>query len=482
MTDDDDAMSWAVRVLTVLAGFPDGAQVARLVQPLADGTRSYDTLYRRVYGTLRTWESQGHAQRAGHARMWPAFGWGHGFPVRGGYHLPIVWQITAAGTGYLASWHDSHSHHATGPHRPPGTRTAPAQIHALPDRAGPAADGPASQRPRARQQARAVRHQDSPGGHPARPVRQDPDHDEGITTMTGGRSPAVCTWLLAAELRKLREQAQMTGAQLARRLGWSAAKVSRIETGATVIAPGDLQVLLDLYQVPGSHRDRLAHLAGTARQRGWWHGYADLDPGHLDLIILEAHAETVRCYAAQVVPALLQTEDYARALIASAARPCPPGLADRQVQAQMTRQHRLTGDTPLRLHVVLDEAVLARAIGGPITMSAQLGHLADAATWPNIDMRILPHAAGAHPAVTGGFLVVSLPPPGSRDIACHESLTRSQCIDDDTEVHCHNLALNQLQALAWPPARSRQAISTAATKLASQPPLTPAASTSRATC
>lgn len=287
--------------------------------------------------------------------------------------------------------------------------------------------------------------------------------------MTGRRSPAICARLLAAELRALREQAGMTGAQLAPMLGWSAAKVSRIETGVTTIAPGDLQLLLELYQVPGAGRERLARLAGTARQRGWWDSYTELHPGHLDLIVLEAHAEAIRCYAPQVVPALLQTEGYARALIASAARPCPPGLADRQVQARMTRQRRLAGDAPLRLQVVLDEAVLARAIGGPEIMAAQLRHLGDAATRPNIDVRVLLHATGAHPAITGAFLVLSLPAPGSRDIAYHETLTRSQTIDDDTEVHHHTLALDQLQALACPPARSRQAISTAATKLTTQP-------------
>jgi transcriptional regulator with XRE-family HTH domain len=265
----------------------------------------------------------------------------------------------------------------------------------------------------------------------------------------------------------------MTGAGLAQRLGWSAAKVSRTETGATVIGPGDLQLLLDLYQVPGSRRDWLARLAGDARRHGWWAGYAGLlHPGHLDLIALEDQAESVRWYAAQVVPALLRTGDYARALITSAAPPCPPGHADRQVRAQLTRQRRLTEEAPLRLQVVLDEAVLARTVGGPVIMAAQLCHLADAATWPNVDIRVLPHATGAHPAVTGEFLVVSFPGPGSRDIACHQSLTRSQCIDDDAEVHHHNLALDRLQALAWPPGQSRQAISAAATKLATQPAAT----------
>jgi transcriptional regulator with XRE-family HTH domain len=282
---------------------------------------------------------------------------------------------------------------------------------------------------------------------------------------------AIGVRLLTAELRTRREEVSgMTGAQLAQRLGWSAAKVSRIETGATAITPGDLQLLLDLYQVPGTHRDRLAHLAGTSQRQGWWDGYAGLlHPGHLDLIALEDQAETIRCYAPQVVPALLQTQDYARALITSAAQARPPRHADRQLQAQMTRQHRLTGDTPLRLHAVLDEAVLTRTIGGPLTMAAQLRNLADAATRPHIDIRILPSAAAAHPAITGEFLVLSFPAPGPRDIAYHESLTRSQCITDDTEVHHHNRTLDQLQALAWPPARSRQAISTTAEHAPLQP-------------
>ena len=140
--------------------------------------------------------------------------------------------------------------------------------------------------------------------------------------------------------------------------------------------PSDLQLLLDLYEVSRQHRERLTELGRTARQRGWWDAYADmLGPEYATLIALESDADSAGWYAAQIVPGLLQTEEYAREIIRSTLLISPPGEMERRVQVRMSRQRVLSGDSPLELAVILDEAALERQVGGAAVMRTQLCHL-----------------------------------------------------------------------------------------------------------
>jgi hypothetical protein len=217
--------------------------------------------------------------------------------------------------------------------------------------------------------------------------------------------------------------------------------------------------------LPDGHREWLIDLGKNALRQGWWSAYVDLlDPDHIALIDMEAQAESVGWYAAQIVPGLLQTEDYAREIFRSTVLISPPGEIERRVRARMTRQRVLTGEAALRLRVVLDETVLSKTVGDDAVMAAQLRHLADAATWPNVDIQVLQNTVGAHPAITGEFLVVQFPEPSSRDVAYIESLTRSLCIDNDTDVFWYNLAMDRLRSLALRPEASRLAICAAADK------------------
>ena len=164
--------------------------------------------------------------------------------------------------------------------------------------------------------------------------------------MPDKRAPSVRARQLAAELRRLRDEARLTGEEVGERLGWSPAKVSRIETARTAITAADLTRLLDLYEVTGQRRDRLTELGRSAGERGWWDAYADtLGPEYATLIAMEAQAERVRWYAAQIVPGLLQTEAYARQIIASTLLISPPGEIERRVQVRMTRQRILHNAT-----------------------------------------------------------------------------------------------------------------------------------------
>lgn len=267
--------------------------------------------------------------------------------------------------------------------------------------------------------------------------------------MAVRRSPSVRSRQLAAELRRLREMAELTGEEVSERLGWSAAKVSRVETGRTAIAPADLQLLLDVYELPGPQRERLTDLGRSARQRGWWDAYTDiLGPEYATLIALEADAESVAWYAAQIVPGLLQIEDYARDIVRSTMLISPPGEIERRVQVRMARQRVLTREDPLILSVILDENVLRRKVGGTDVMRSQLRHLAQAAGWPNLEIQVLPNAVGAHPAVMGEFTILRFPESSAPDVVYIENMTSNLYVEHEAEVFRYNLALDRLRSLA----------------------------------
>ena len=267
--------------------------------------------------------------------------------------------------------------------------------------------------------------------------------------MAERRAPSVRSRQLAAELRRQRDEAGLTGEEVAVRLGWSAAKVSRVETARTAVSPSDLQLLLDLYEVSGQHRERLTELGRTARQRGWWDAYADmLGPEYATLIALESDADSVGWYAAQIVPGLLQTEEYAREIIRSTLLISPPGEMERRVQVRMSRQRVLSGDSPLELAVILDEAALERQVGGADVMRAQLRRLVQVAEQPNVQVQVLPNAAGAHPAVTGEFTILRFPELIAPDVVYLENMTSNVYVEREAEVFRYSLALERLSSLA----------------------------------
>jgi transcriptional regulator with XRE-family HTH domain len=264
---------------------------------------------------------------------------------------------------------------------------------------------------------------------------------------------------LAAELRRLRDAARLTGEEAAGRLGWSPSKISRIETGQTPPGAADLRRMLDLYEVSGTQRDQLELLARSADQRGWWDAYTDtLAPEYTALIALEAEAESVRWYAPMVVPGLLQTERYARDVISSGLLIAPPGEVERRVQVKMTRQRVLTRDNPLHMTVVIDEATILRTIGGPEVMREQLAHLIAMAERPNITLQVLPLTAGAHPATTGEFTILTFPDLIAPDVVYLENMTSDLYVEREGDVYRYGLAFDRLRALALSPERSADLI------------------------
>jgi transcriptional regulator with XRE-family HTH domain len=221
-------------------------------------------------------------------------------------------------------------------------------------------------------------------------------------------SPTTLRRQLGAELRRLR--GRRTVAEVAGRLGWSESKLSRIETAHSGIRARDLDALLDQYAVEEpEQRRRIQALSTRSRQRAWWEAYGDVLPDAYETFIgFEAEATAISTYEAQIVPGLLQTPQYARAVIAADGVYEDEDVVAQRVQVRLARQAVLTREPPPRLTAVLDEAVLRRAIGGPDVMRHQLSRLVEAAELPMVTVQVLPFAAGAHRALAGSFIVLEL--------------------------------------------------------------------------
>ncbi|MEV0908377.1 helix-turn-helix domain-containing protein [Streptomyces hokutonensis] len=271
--------------------------------------------------------------------------------------------------------------------------------------------------------------------------------------------PAVRRRKLGAELRTLRAEAGLTSGEAARLVGWHQSKVSRIETGASGVKPPDVRLLLDAYQVGDAQlRDMLLVLAGSDDGGGrhhWWHAYRGvLPPAYRDFISLESQASTIRTLETSVVPGLLQTPEYARAVTRAAVGGLDndgPERLDALVQVRLARQDILRADPPLELSVVLDEAVVRREVGGPGVMARQLKRLLDAAQLPQVRLQVLPFAAGAHIGITGPFVIFSFPSTSDLDVVVLDHLTSSLYLERKEDLEAYSEAFNTLQFHALSP-------------------------------
>jgi hypothetical protein len=273
------------------------------------------------------------------------------------------------------------------------------------------------------------------------------------------RGPTVRRRRLAGELRRLRTVAELTLEQAAAKLGdgWSCSKLSRVETARLGISPDCLGQLLDLYGVAGDKRAPLLRLARKSRSRGWWDAYSGSLPGdYASYIELESEAATLRCFDAVTVHGLLQTEDYARAVIrAGLMALSPPAEVERRVDVRMTRQRLLTRTaSPLRLRAVVHEAALRCQVGSPAIMRAQYARLLELARLPTVELQVLPNEAGAHPATAGSFSILEFPEAHDPAVAYVETMTGNLFVEKDAEVFRYTLAFDRLCAMALSPAES----------------------------
>ncbi|OKI01972.1 transcriptional regulator [Streptomyces sp. CB02923] len=278
--------------------------------------------------------------------------------------------------------------------------------------------------------------------------------------------PAVRRRKLGAELRRQRTLAGLTSGEAARRVGWHQSKVSRIETGRSGARPADVELLLDAYGVRDAELHALlAALCGSGAQNGgagrhgWWHTYRDLlPPEYRDFISLEYGASRARTLETTVVPGLLQTPDYARAVTRATLSDLPVKQVEELVEVRIARQDVLRGEDPLELWAVLDEAVLRREVGPPGVMAAQLRHILDVGQLPHVRLQVLPFASGVHIGITGPFVVFSFPLTSDLDVVVLDHLTSSLYLEQKEDLRAYSDAFDTLRGHALSCEKSAQFI------------------------
>jgi hypothetical protein len=262
---------------------------------------------------------------------------------------------------------------------------------------------------------------------------------------------------LGDELRRLRGERR--GAAVAQSLGWSESKLSRIETARTGISDADLDRLLTAYGARLEERTRLRDLARRGRGRVWWTPYrASLPAPYDEYVALEAEALVMSEWESQVVPGLLQTDEYARAVIEVGADIGTPETMQRRLALRMARQTVLVRDPPPQLCVILDEAVLHREVGGPEVLRRQLRRLHEASLRPEVELLILPFSAGAHAALSESFMILDFAAGARGPVVHSEGLTGGLFHLKDADVRIYREAFVDLRRRALPEAESRELI------------------------
>jgi transcriptional regulator with XRE-family HTH domain len=268
------------------------------------------------------------------------------------------------------------------------------------------------------------------------------------------RSPTLRRRELGARLRRLRTDRGMTVEQVAEQLLCSPSKVSRMETGQRGATQRDVRDLCVIYNVTDPAQvDHLMDLVKEGKQQGWWQSHElDYFATYVDL---EQASTTLSYYQSTIVPGLLQTVEYARAMYAAGLpAEITPERADELIEVRLRRQQVLNREPPLQLRAVFDEAVLRRVVGGPEVMGAQLHHLNEAANMPNVTLQVIPYGAGAHPAMDNMFTILEFD-AGAPAVVYVEGLMGWMYIEREHEVtryvqvfeHLRKLALNPQETI-----------------------------------
>ena len=262
--------------------------------------------------------------------------------------------------------------------------------------------------------------------------------------------PTTRRIMLGAQLRQLREARNITREQAAKAIRATESKISRMELGRNSIKQRDVADLLTLYKVTDlREREALLALARWASAPGWWHQYSDVLPRWFQVYVgLEAAASIIRVYEQQFIHGLLQTEEYARAVILITNKGLPAAEIDRRVDLRLRRQELLTRPSPLTLWCVLDEAVLRRPAGTREGMRAQLKYLLEVMEMPNVTLQIVPFGIGAHAAAGGPFTILRFAEPDLPDVVYLEQLRSSLYIDKRDDVIAYAHVMDQLTVQA----------------------------------
>jgi transcriptional regulator with XRE-family HTH domain len=269
-------------------------------------------------------------------------------------------------------------------------------------------------------------------------------------------SPTVRGRRLIRELTRFRQAQGLSLETAAQRLDFSKSKLYRVENGRSRVSLDDLEDMLDLYAVRSPQREALVQLCRDARKRGWWTAYSDVFTG--SYVGLESEAERIQVNA-HIVPGFLQTESYARAVIAATRPTLERSEVDRRVAARAARQKALCArERPPEIHVVLEEVALRRRVGGTETLAGQLADLAEASARPGLTLQVLPFATGANAGMEGEFVILSFPDPEDPPVAYAEGLMGDVYLESEEELDVYSLAWSHLVEAALSPGESASMI------------------------
>jgi transcriptional regulator with XRE-family HTH domain len=283
--------------------------------------------------------------------------------------------------------------------------------------------------------------------------------------MTTG--PTVRRRRLGTELRKLRESNTYKLEEVAAQLGVAPSTLSRIETGKAPTKSAYLNQMLEMYGViDPAQRQVLVDMAREGHRKGWWAAYDDVLPSGFDIYVgLEAETAAIRGYEISVVHGLLQTPDYARAVMREMFPRHSVEQIERLVDLRIQRQQRFDDDSPLELWAILDEAVVRRPVGGSAVMREQLEHLLAMAARPELTLQVLPFSCGAHAGHGGPFSILEFPNRTDSEVAYVESVAGILYLEKDREVRARTDAFDRLRAAALAPAASADLIAQVAREL-----------------
>jgi transcriptional regulator with XRE-family HTH domain len=273
--------------------------------------------------------------------------------------------------------------------------------------------------------------------------------------------PTVRRRRLGSELRRLREAQSIKLEEVAERLGLAPSTLSRIETGKAPTRTAYLNEMLDLYGVDDpTQKHALVEMAREGHRKGWWTTFENVLPTGFGIYVgLEAEAASLRVYESQVVHGLLQTKEYAKAVMTTVRRRETPQEIDRLVELRMQRQDTLLKADPLELWIILDESVIRRTMGPPALMQRQLAHLLEASAMPNVTLQVLEFSSGLHPALNGPFVIIEFPERFDPDVVYWEGVGGQAYVEErEKEVRARVEAFDLLRATALPPADSAELI------------------------
>ncbi|MFD6249069.1 helix-turn-helix domain-containing protein [Streptomyces roseolus] len=275
--------------------------------------------------------------------------------------------------------------------------------------------------------------------------------------MNGAGGSVVRRILLGSQLRRLRESRGITREAAGYSIRASESKISRMELGRVSFKARDIEDLLTLYGVTEeTERGALLGLAREANLAGWWHSFGDVLPGWFQTYIgLEAAASLIRVYEVQFVHGLLQTEEYAHAVVSRGMPDASRAEIDRRIALRLERQKVLVSERAPHFHVVLDEAALRRPYGDRAVMRGQLKHLIEVSENPGVTLQVMPFSFGGHAGESGAFTMLSFPESDLSDVVYLEQLTGALYLDKREEVAQYGTVMEKLAKDSPDPAESR---------------------------